>query len=76
MNLIHREHPNYKFHMLIDDFGYEDLIFDLAQRGILIYLDALRVELFKRQLLLQHFTLDPYEAHIILTNELASDTKK
>lgn len=62
--------------MLIDDFGYEDLIFDLAKRGISIYLDAPRVELFKRQLLFQHFTSDPYKANIILTNELVSDTNK
>lgn len=62
--------------MLVDDFGYEDLIFSLAQKGISIYLDAYRVELFKRQLLLQHFTSNPYDANIILTNELPCDTTK
>lgn len=64
--------------MLIDDFGYEDLIFELATKyGVKIFLDGTKsAELFRLQQCLDHFCIDQTEADIILVNKLATDTKK
>lgn len=62
--------------MLIDDFGYEDLLFDLLMSGIKICLDLKRSEIFKRQQILEYFETNPDEADIIITNELGDNIKK
>lgn len=62
--------------MLIDDFGYEDLIFNLATKGIKIYLDAYRSEIFTRQQIAHYFTTDFSNADILLMNHLDNDLTK
>lgn len=62
--------------MLIDDFGYEDLLFDLTQKGIRVCLDYYRSEVFKRQQILHLFAANPDEADITITNELADNYQK
>lgn len=71
-----RSKVDYNFHLMIDDFGYEDLLFDLLMRGIRICLDLKRSEIFKRQQILHFFTTNPDEADIIVTNELADNFQK
>lgn len=56
--------------MLVNEFGYEDLLFMLAKRDIRIYLGDERLEIFKRQDILHYFCNDPNEADIILVNRL------
>ncbi|XP_055323392.1 uncharacterized protein LOC129578607 [Sitodiplosis mosellana] len=66
-----------KFHMLIDNFGYEDLIFELVKNEVKIYLDPeYSTEIFKWQQCLDQFCTDQAEADIILVNKLAEDTEK
>lgn len=55
--------------MVIDDFGYEDLILYLAQSGMKIFLDEKRNVIFRRQSLLEHFATDSSEAQICLTDK-------
>lgn len=62
--------------MLVDDFGYEDLLFMLAERDIDIQLDEKRVEIFKRQNLLNYFCTDSNEAKITLVNHIDRNTVK
>lgn len=62
--------------MLIDDFGYEDLLFMLAKDGIRIFLGEKRAKIFKKQDVLHHFCDDPNEAHIIIVDELPRDIEK
>lgn len=71
-----KDYKDFKFHMLANGFGYEDLIFMLAKRDIPIHLDDKRVEIFKRQDLLHYFCIDRNAAKIILVDQLAHDIKK
>lgn len=61
---------DYKFHMLVDDFGYENLLFMLAKKGIKVFLDDKTTEIFKRQDILHHFCNDRNEAKITVVNHL------
>lgn len=62
--------------MLVDEFGYESLLFMLAKNGIKIYLDNKRKEIFKRQDMLENFCNDLNEANIILVDTIAVDIEK
>lgn len=62
--------------MVIDSFGYEDLIFELAKNSIEIFLDPQSAEIFKLQPYSDYFCNDENEADIVLVNELAKDTEK
>lgn len=73
---LNRSEKNYKFHMLIDDFGYEDLLYDLAQKGIRICLDLQRSEIFQRQQILDLFTNNFDDADIIVLNQLPDNFLK
>lgn len=56
--------------MLVNDFGYEDLLFMLAKRDTKIYLDDKRVEMFKRPNILHYFCNESNAAKIILVDQL------
>lgn len=60
--------------MLIKYFGYEDLIFMLAQRGIQIYLDEWSKVTFGAQQMLEQFCTKASEADIVLINDLPSNS--
>lgn len=61
--------------MLIDSFGYEDLIFELSKKGVKIFLDTQSMQIFKLQQNLDQFCTNQTEADIILVNKLAEDTE-
>lgn len=54
--------------LLIHDFGYEDLLFDLAKRGIKIYLNAKPKKIFGRIALLNEFCSEIHDAQIIISS--------
>lgn len=66
--------------MLVDRFGYEDLIYELARHSIKVFLDPQSLEVFKLQqhiiALHEFFCSDENEAEIVLVNKLAEDTEK
>lgn len=62
--------------MLIDNFGYEDLIFELARNSVKVFLDPQSAEMFKMQQLDEYFCNDENEADIVLVKKLAEDTEK
>lgn len=62
--------------MLVEDFGYEDLIFKLAQEGITICLDDKRIEIFKRLDSLHFFHMNKNTAQIRLVDQFPSDIQR
>ncbi|XP_031631109.1 uncharacterized protein LOC116345667 [Contarinia nasturtii] len=71
-----RSKNDHKFHMIIDDFGYEDLIFLLAKKGIKIYPDTKRVEIFNRQQISNVFCMDFQQAEVYLVDQLPDNVQK
>lgn len=62
--------------MLIDEFGYEDLLFMLAENGVKIHLNEKCAKIFGEQNLVQHFCKDQNDADIILVDKFSSDIQK
>lgn len=64
--------------MLIDDFGYEDLVFALAQGGLKIRLDPRSNRMFQLQELLEVFHQDSSDedADLVLINRLPADMQR
>lgn len=61
----------HKFHMLIDDFGYEDLVFALAKLGVRIcFSESMRVQTFKRHQDFDLLDFNKNDADIILKDHL------
>lgn len=71
-----KEFKDHKFQMLVDDFGYEDLLFMLAKNGFKIHLTEKLTEIFETQKLLQYFCNEPNKANIILVDKLSNDVAK
>lgn len=60
-----------QFHMIIDDFGYEDLIFALVENGIRIhFLKSKRIQIFKRHRFFDSAQSAESDADIILEDQL------
>lgn len=62
--------------MLIDDFGYEGLIFELMQKGFKICLIDRHINIFRRLNSLHLVEKDSNSADIILVNQLSSDIQR
>lgn len=65
--MIPRLHEKYKFHIIIDDFGYEQLVLALAEDGFKIhFLSSKYHRIYKRHPKFEQYAASKSDAHVIL----------
>lgn len=64
------EEPQYQFNLVLDDFGYEDLLVELANQNVKIYLDAKRERILSKTYRLDKFTKEQSTAQLIVCDKM------
>lgn len=65
--LIPRLHEKYKFHIIINDFGYEHLVLALAEDGFKIHFVSSKYHrIYKRHPKFDQYAASKSDAHVIL----------